>query len=70
MGAALSTRRAWAVVQLMTVTALHRSGQPLPRDVILLATADEETGGRAGAGRIVQHRPDLLGECRVPRDGR
>jgi len=52
-----------AVVQLMTVVALHRSRQPLPRDVILLATADEETGGRAGAGWIVQHRPDLLGDA-------
>jgi len=49
-----------AVVELMTLIALKRSGQPLDRDVILLATADEETGGRAGAGWIVQHRPDLL----------
>ncbi|HJQ83359.1 MAG TPA: M20/M25/M40 family metallo-hydrolase [Candidatus Binatia bacterium] len=49
-----------AVVQLMTTIALRRSGQPLPRDVILLATADEETGGRAGAGWIVEHRADLL----------
>jgi len=49
-----------AVVELMTLVALHRSGQTLPRDVILLGTADEETGGRAGAGWIVQHRTDLL----------
>src|SRR5437879_3100234 len=32
-------------------------------DVILLATADEETGGKAGAGWIVQHRPELLGNA-------
>src|SRR5439155_6945440 len=37
-----------AVVQLMSVIALHRSRQPLPRDVILLAPADEERGWRAG----------------------
>jgi acetylornithine deacetylase/succinyl-diaminopimelate desuccinylase-like protein len=50
-------------VELMTLVALRRSGQPLPRDVILLATADEETGGRAGSGWIVQHRPELLGNA-------
>ena len=32
----------------MALIALKRSGQRLDRDVILLATADEETGGRAG----------------------
>src|SRR5438552_14917359 len=49
-----------AVVELMALVALKRSGQPIDRDVILLATADEETGGKAGAGWIVQHRPELL----------
>jgi acetylornithine deacetylase/succinyl-diaminopimelate desuccinylase-like protein len=50
-----------AAIQTMALIALARSGQPPPRDVILLATADEETGGRAGAGWLVEHRPDLLG---------
>jgi acetylornithine deacetylase/succinyl-diaminopimelate desuccinylase-like protein len=50
-----------AAIQTMAVIALQRIHQPLPRDVILLATADEETGGRAGAAWVVQHRPDLLG---------
>jgi len=49
-----------AAVELMTLVALKRSGQPIDRDVLLLATADEETGGKAGAGWIVQHRPELL----------
>ena len=52
-----------AVVELMALVALKRSGQPIDRDVILLATADEETGGKAGAGWIVQHRPELLGNA-------
>jgi acetylornithine deacetylase/succinyl-diaminopimelate desuccinylase-like protein len=52
-----------AVVELMTLIALKRSGVPLDRDVILLGTADEETGGTAGAGWIVQHRPELLGNA-------
>jgi acetylornithine deacetylase/succinyl-diaminopimelate desuccinylase-like protein len=50
-------------VELMTLIALKRSGQPLARDLILLATADEEAGGKAGAGWIVQHRPDVLGDA-------
>jgi acetylornithine deacetylase/succinyl-diaminopimelate desuccinylase-like protein len=49
-----------AAVELMTVVALARSRQPIERDVIFLATADEEAGGKAGAGWIVQHRPELL----------
>jgi acetylornithine deacetylase/succinyl-diaminopimelate desuccinylase-like protein len=52
-----------AAIELMTLIALKRSGQAIGRDVILLGTADEETGGKAGAGWIVQHRPDLLGNA-------
>ncbi|HSG85651.1 MAG TPA: M20/M25/M40 family metallo-hydrolase [Candidatus Limnocylindrales bacterium] len=36
---------------------------PIPglrRDVLFAATADEEAGGHAGAGWIVEHRPDWL----------
>jgi acetylornithine deacetylase/succinyl-diaminopimelate desuccinylase-like protein len=50
-------------MQAMALIALKRSGQRLPRDVILLATADEETGGRAGAGWLVEHHPELLGNA-------
>jgi acetylornithine deacetylase/succinyl-diaminopimelate desuccinylase-like protein len=52
-----------AVVELMTLVALKRSGETPARDVIFLATADEETGGRAGAGWIVEHHPGLLGDA-------
>ncbi len=48
------------VVELMTMIAIKRSGQPLDRDVILLATADEEAGGKAGAGWMVEHHPELV----------
>ncbi len=51
------------VVQAMTLIALKRAGDALDRDLILLATADEETGGKAGAGWIVQQRSDLLGNA-------
>jgi acetylornithine deacetylase/succinyl-diaminopimelate desuccinylase-like protein len=49
-----------AAVQAMTVVALARSGRPLARDVILLATAGEETGGEMGAGWVAQNRADLV----------
>jgi acetylornithine deacetylase/succinyl-diaminopimelate desuccinylase-like protein len=48
------------VVELMTMVAIKRSGQELDRDLILLATADEEAGGKAGAGWLVQHHPELV----------
>jgi len=53
-----------AVVQLLALIELARRDPPLERDVILLATPDEETGGRDGAGWLVRERPDLLGGAR------
>ncbi len=49
-----------AVVETMTLIALRRSGRTLDRDVVLLATADEEAGGAAGAQWIVERRPELV----------
>jgi acetylornithine deacetylase/succinyl-diaminopimelate desuccinylase-like protein len=49
-----------AAVEATALVALARSGERLDRDVILLATADEERGGAAGAGWLTQHRPDLV----------
>jgi acetylornithine deacetylase/succinyl-diaminopimelate desuccinylase-like protein len=49
-----------AVVHLLTLVELKRRGLELDRDVILLATPDEETGGSAGAGWIVRQRAELL----------
>ena len=48
------------IMHLEAFLALARSGASLERDVIFLATADEEAGGRHGAGWIVRNRPDLL----------
>jgi acetylornithine deacetylase/succinyl-diaminopimelate desuccinylase-like protein len=52
--------KAYGAVQLVTFLSLHRAGLPLGRDVIFLATADEEDGGALGAGHVVKNRPDLL----------
>jgi acetylornithine deacetylase/succinyl-diaminopimelate desuccinylase-like protein len=49
--------------QLMTLLLLKRQGAQLDRDVILLATADEEAGGRQGAGWIVRNKPELIGDA-------
>jgi len=48
------------IAQLMTVLLLRRAGVPLKRDVILLATADEEINGGVGAQWIVEHHPELV----------
>jgi acetylornithine deacetylase/succinyl-diaminopimelate desuccinylase-like protein len=53
-----------AIVHLLTLTELARRGTRLSRDVIFLATPDEETGGLHGAGWVVRHRRDLLGGAR------
>ncbi len=47
-------------MELMTMLLLHRAGVALRRDVILMANADEETGGKRGAGFIAQRHPDLI----------
>ncbi len=48
------------IMHLEAFLALHRSGRPLTRDVVYLATADEEAGGRYGAGWLVENRPELF----------
>jgi acetylornithine deacetylase/succinyl-diaminopimelate desuccinylase-like protein len=49
-----------AVVHLLTLVEIARREQPLDRDVIFLATPDEETGGQDGAGWFVREHPELL----------
>lgn len=50
------------MVQLAAFVALHRSGVRLDRDVIYMATADEEAGGFLGVGWLVEHRPELFAD--------
>jgi len=49
-----------SVVQLLATLEIARRAEPLDRDVIFLATPDEETGGRDGAGWLVRERRSLL----------
>jgi acetylornithine deacetylase/succinyl-diaminopimelate desuccinylase-like protein len=46
--------------QLATFISLHRTGAPLNRDVVLVATADEEAGGYYGAGWLVEKHPEIF----------
>jgi len=51
-------------MELQTMLLLKRrldaGGLRLKRDVIFMAAADEEVGGRAGAGWVVENRPELI----------
>jgi len=49
-----------AIVQLMTLVILKRAGVPLKRDVIFLATSDEEIGAGVGAAWFVERHPELV----------
>lgn len=48
------------IIQLATFLSLHRSGVELNRDVIFLATADEEAGGFYGVGWLIENRPEIF----------
>lgn len=49
-------------MELMVMLLLKRdaSRQPLARDIIFMANADEEAGGNWGAGWMVKQHPDLI----------
>ncbi len=49
-----------AAMELMVLLMLKREGKPLARDIIFMANADEEAGGRMGAGWMVKEHPDLI----------
>ncbi len=48
------------VIQLLALTELAKREVPLKRDIVFLATPDEEKGGLDGAGYLVRERPGLL----------
>src|SRR3989442_2591287 len=48
------------IMHLTAVLALKRAGLPLKRDLVFLATADEEAGSLYGARFVADARPDWL----------
>ena len=56
---ALDTKTS-GILHLAAFLALQRTQTPLNRDVVFMATADEEAGGFFGAAWLVENRPDLF----------
>jgi acetylornithine deacetylase/succinyl-diaminopimelate desuccinylase-like protein len=56
---ALDTKTS-GILHLAAFLALHRTETPLTRDVVFMATADEEAGGFFGAGWLVENRPEIF----------
>jgi acetylornithine deacetylase/succinyl-diaminopimelate desuccinylase-like protein len=52
--------KSMTAMEVMVMRLLKRNGVKLKGDVILAATADEEKGGDAGAGWLVQNHPDKV----------
>lgn len=48
------------VVMLLIRRMLVQSGKKLARDVVFVATADEEAGGEWGMGWLIDHHPEVL----------
>ena len=48
------------ISQLVSFIRLHRSGLSLNRDVVFVATADEEAGGMFGAGWLIDNHPEIF----------
>jgi len=53
------------VAQAMAMFLLRRDGVRLKRDVIFLGTADEEAGGKLGAGWMVENHFDLFADAEI-----
>ncbi len=51
------------VVEMMAMLAIKRAGILLDRDVIMVATGDEEEGGKEGAGWFVDHQPSVYADA-------
>ena len=60
IGRGAQDMKSLAVAQLMAFLTLNRAKAALARDVIFLATADEEAGGEFGAGWVVKNRPQWI----------
>lgn len=48
------------ICQLFAFAELATSGKQPERDVVFLAVADEEEGGRLGIAWLLEHRPDVI----------
>jgi acetylornithine deacetylase/succinyl-diaminopimelate desuccinylase-like protein len=63
IGRGAQDMKSLGMAQFVTLLTLHRARAKFSRDVIFLATADEEAGGLEGAGWFVRQHPELLGNA-------
>jgi len=49
-----------ALCELDAFLAVARAHRPLERDLVFLAVADEERGGKLGTAWLLEHRPDIF----------
>ena len=61
-GRGVTDDKSWAAIATALYLELARTHAPLHRDVILMLTGDEESGG-AGIQYLLKHRRDLFGEA-------
>ncbi len=52
------------VIELMAMLAIKRAGLLLDRDIVFIATGDEEEGGRKGAGWMVDHQAEVFADAK------
>ena len=60
MGRGARDMKSTGISELATFLSLHRSGAILNRDVVFLATADEEAGGAFGVEWLIENRPEIF----------
>ena len=49
-----------AIAQMLAMIDLKKSGAPLERSVLFLATSSEERGSRLGVRRLIQLHPEMV----------
>ena len=59
-GRGVTDMKGAGISHLISFIRLHRENKKLNRDLIFLATADEEAGGLYGAGWMIENHPEVF----------
>ena len=60
MGRGARDMKGTGISHLAAFLSLYRAGLPLNRDVVFVASADEEAGGDFGVGWLIENRPQIF----------
>ena len=58
-GRGVQENKGMASASVLALRRLKRDGVKLKRDVVLVLSADEEAGGKAGIDKLLEHHPEL-----------